>query len=69
MEPRASKSRRGVGKPRSETRELTAGEDLEQFRIHQRRTKGLIKKGKIEYESKLVENIKSSCKSFYRYVK
>ena len=29
----------------------------------------MIKKGKIEYESKLVGNIKTDCKSFYRYVK
>ena len=44
-------------------------EDWEQFKIQHRRTKGLIKKGKIEYESKLVGNIKTDCKSFYRYVK
>ena len=31
--------------------------------------KGLIKKGTIEYESKLAGNIKTDCKSFYRYVK
>ena len=29
----------------------------------------MIKKGKIEYESKLVGNIKTDCKSFYRCVK
>ena len=37
-------------------------EDWEQFRIQQRRTKGLIKKGKIQYESKLARNIKAETK-------
>ncbi|XP_069777720.1 uncharacterized protein [Narcine bancroftii] len=37
--------------------------------MQQRRTKGLIKRAKINYESKLVANIKSNCKSFYRHVK
>ena len=44
-------------------------EDWEQFKIQQSRTKGLIKQRKIEYESKLVVNIKTDCKSFCRYVK
>ena len=39
-------------------------EDWEQFRIQQRRTEGLIKKGKIQYKSKLAGNIKTDTKSF-----
>ncbi|XP_059801424.1 uncharacterized protein LOC132378494 [Hypanus sabinus] len=44
-------------------------EDWEKFRDQQRRTKGLIRKGKKGYERKLAGNIKSDGKSFYRYVK
>ena len=44
-------------------------EDWEQFKTQQRRTKGLIKKGKIQYESKLAGNIKTDTRSFCRYVK
>ena len=39
-------------------------EDWEKFRYQQRRTKGLIRKGKKDYERKLAENIKTDCKSF-----
>uniref|UniRef100_UPI00398EB4CB uncharacterized protein isoform X1 n=1 Tax=Pristiophorus japonicus TaxID=55135 RepID=UPI00398EB4CB len=51
------------------SRKSSKPEDWEKFRIQQRRTKGLIKRGKIEYERKLAGNIKTDCKSFYRYVK
>ncbi|XP_072349850.1 ORM1-like protein 2 isoform X1 [Scyliorhinus torazame] len=44
-------------------------EDWEQFRMQQRRTKGLIKKGKVQYERQLAGNIKTDTKSFNRYVK
>ena len=44
-------------------------EDWEQFKIQQRRTKGLIKKVKIENESKSASIIKTDCKHFYRYAK
>ena len=50
-------------------RKSSLPEDWEKFRIQQRRTKGLIRKGKIDYERKLAGNIKTDCKSFYRYVK
>ena len=42
--------------------------DWEKFR-DQQRTKGLIRKGKIDYKRKLAGNIKTDCKSFYRYMK
>ena len=44
-------------------------EDWEEFRVQKRGTKGLIRKGKIDYERKLAGNIKTDCKGFYRYVK
>ena len=50
-------------------RKSSLPEDWEKFRVQQRRTKGLIRKGKIDYERKLAGNIKTDCKSFYRYVK
>ncbi|XP_055502086.1 uncharacterized protein LOC129703542 [Leucoraja erinacea] len=50
-------------------RKSSIPEDWEEFRDQQRRTKGLIRKGKIDYERKLAGNIKTDCKSFYRYVK
>ena len=40
-------------------KESNRSEDWEQFKIQQRRTKGVIKKGKIEYESTVAGNIKS----------
>ncbi|XP_055492783.1 uncharacterized protein LOC129697999 [Leucoraja erinacea] len=50
-------------------RKSSIPEDWEKFRDQQRRTKGLIRKGKIDYERKLAGNIKTDCKSIYRYVK
>uniref|UniRef100_A0A4W3HJ90 Butyrophilin subfamily 1 member A1-like n=1 Tax=Callorhinchus milii TaxID=7868 RepID=A0A4W3HJ90_CALMI len=44
-------------------------EDWENFRDQQRRTKKVIKREKMEYEGKLTKNIKTDCKSFYKYIK
>lgn len=44
-------------------------EDWEKFRIQQRRTRELIKRGKIKHERKLAGNIKTGYKSSNRYVK
>ena len=49
--------------------ESSIPEDWEKFRDQQRRTNGLIRKGKKDYERKLAGNIKTDCKGFYRYVK
>ena len=44
-------------------------EDWEIFRGQQKATKKAIKKSKIDYESKLAQNIKTDSKSFYKYIK
>lgn len=36
--------------------------------ISKGKTKKLIKRKKMEYESKLARNIKTDCKSFYKYI-
>ena len=44
-------------------------EDWEIFKDQQKATKKAIKKGKMDYESKLAQNIKTESKSFYKYIK
>ena len=44
-------------------------EDWEIFKGQQKATKKAIKKGKMDYESKLAQNIKTDSKSFYTYIK
>ena len=44
-------------------------EDWEIFKGQQKATKKAIKKSRIDYESKLAQNIKTDSKSFYKYIK
>ena len=44
-------------------------EDWEIFKGQQKAMKKAIKKSKMDYESKLAQNIKTDSKSFYKYIK
>ena len=44
-------------------------EDWEIFKSQQKATKKAVRKSKMDYESKLAQNMKTDSKSYYKYIK